>query len=300
MHAMRSATRIRALKFRGTSPHSGGSSSRSKAVFLSALATLGGSNASTASALSSTAITMSGARLLATSAASTLAVTLMMPQGVTCSGRRAGDEDNDGDGNGNGNVKALLRIAKGVFLGDDDDADSKSRRAKAGKGGDDAENAKKLVQDLVDAFNGFGKDVTQAVDGAVKRKNTPAGGGGLGEAVRERLNSLVQSGVPSQISFGFGMGFCCGFAAKKTAKAALVGIGLAFGSLQLLSYMGYVELDYSKIEGEVMTSLDLNEDGKVDSDDVKEIWDRTMKVLSYNLPTGSGFAAGALVGARMG
>lgn len=41
----------------------------------------------------------------------------------------------------------------------DDDADDKSsRRAKAGKGrgGDDTENAKKLVQDLVDAFSGFG------------------------------------------------------------------------------------------------------------------------------------------------
>lgn len=46
---------------------------------------------------------------------------------------------------------------------------------------------------------------------------------------------------------------------------------------KLLSYMGYVELDYSKIEDEVMTSLDLNDDGKVDSDDVKEIWNRTMK-----------------------
>lgn len=43
-------------------------------------------------------------------------------------------------------------------LRQDDDADSKSRRAKAGKdrGADDAENAKKLVQDLLDAFNGFG------------------------------------------------------------------------------------------------------------------------------------------------
>ena len=43
----------------------------------------------------------------------------------------------------------------------------------------------------------------------------------------------MESGVPAQISFGFGMGFCCGFAAKKTAKVALVGVGLAFGSLQV-------------------------------------------------------------------
>lgn len=40
-----------------------------------------------------------------------------MQQGVMCSGRRGGDEDKDGDGDGNDSVKALLRIAKGVFLG---------------------------------------------------------------------------------------------------------------------------------------------------------------------------------------
>lgn len=39
-----------------------------------------------------------------------------------------------------------------------------------------------------DALVPWQKDVTQAVDGAVKRKSKPAGGDGLGEAVRERLN----------------------------------------------------------------------------------------------------------------
>lgn len=46
-----------------------------------------------------------------------------------------------------------------VLLQNENDADSK-RRARAGierrAGGDDAENAKKLVQDLADAFNDFG------------------------------------------------------------------------------------------------------------------------------------------------
>jgi len=41
--------------------------------------------------------------------------------------------------------------------------------------------------------------------------------------------------------------------------------------------MGYVELDYRKIEGEVMTSLDLDKDGKVDTNDLQELWNRTMK-----------------------
>ena len=41
--------------------------------------------------------------------------------------------------------------------------------------------------------------------------------------------------------------------------------------------MGYIELDYSKIEDEVMTSLDLDKNGKVDTDDIRELWNRTMK-----------------------
>ncbi|CAM9998719.1 unnamed protein product [Ectocarpus sp. 12 AP-2014] len=302
MHAIRSgsAARLSSMssrrgktvcrsKFRGMSPRTigtsaavdgvaatqGASSSRSTAVLLSALATLGASSASTASAFSpstfgSGSIAMSGARLLATSAASTLAVTLLMPQQtVMCWGRRH----------------------------DDDDAD---RKRNGKRENDDAENTKKLVQDLVAAVNGFGSDVTKAVDGAVKRKNGRDEREPLGDVVRKRLNKLMESGAPTQISFGFGMGVCCGFAAKKTAKVALVGAGLAFGSLQLLSYMGYIELDYTKIEDEVMNSLDLDKNGKVDTDDLQELWNRAMKVLSYNLPTGSGFVAGALLGARMG
>lgn len=64
----------------------------------------------------------------------------------------------------------------------------------------------------------------------------------------------------------------------QTAKVALVGVGLAFGSLQVLSYLGYVQLDYSKIEGEVMGALDIDKNGKVDTDDIKELYNRAMKV----------------------
>lgn len=42
--------------------------------------------------------------------------------------------------------------------------------------------------------------------------------------------------------------------------------------------MGYVQLDYTKIEGEVMGVFDLDKNGKVDGDDIKELFNRTMKV----------------------
>jgi len=45
------------------------------------------------------------------------------------------------------------------------------------------------------------------------------------------------------------MGICCGFAAKKTAKAALVGIGLAFGSLQVGQFIS--QSDSGSLSAEV-------------------------------------------------
>lgn len=154
------------------------------------------------------------------------------------------------------------------------------------------------MADLTDALKGFGGEINKAMEGAVQTK--PGDEQGLVSDMKKKLNEMVENGLPAQISFGFIMGVCSGFAAKKTAKAAFVGIGLAFGSLQLLSYLGYVELDYKKIEGGVMGALDLDKDGKVNSGDLKELFDRIMKVMGHNLPAGSGFAAGAVVGARMG
>ena len=42
----------------------------------------------------------------------------------------------------------------------------------------------------------------------------------------------------------------------------------------------------------------MNEDGKVDEEDAQNIYDRAMQVLSKNLPAGSGFTAGAMMGWR--
>lgn len=47
---------------------------------------------------------------------------------------------------------------------------------------------------------------------------------------------------------------------------------------QVLSYLGYVKMDYDKIEGEMMGVLDLDKSGKVDTDDMKVLYDRVMKV----------------------
>ena len=44
--------------------------------------------------------------------------------------------------------------------------------------------------------------------------------------------------------------------------------------------------------------LDVNKDGKIDSQDAVAAFDQLQEVLSYNLPTGGGFAAGLVMGLR--
>eukprot|EP00904_Undaria_pinnatifida_P006558 jgi/Undpi1/3031/HiC_scaffold_14.g06408.m2 len=237
----------------------GTSRSINRGVMWSTLATLGMTSVTSGAVASGAG--SSAMRMLGTTAASTIAFAFVMPQGT-------------------GAVQAAGRGSDD----DDDDESSASMWLRVGK------NAL------------FGADVSKSVDGAegsrgAKRSNDD--GPNVAEMIRNKFNSVMGSDAPAQLSFGFIMGVCCGFAAKKTARVALVGVGLAFGSLQVLSYLGYVKMDYDKIEGEMMGVLDLDKTGKVDTDDFKVLYDRVMKVATYNLPAGSGFAAGALIGARL-
>lgn len=73
---------------------------------------------------------------------------------------------------------------------------------------------------------------------------------------------------------------------------------MGFVTIQTLSYKGYLQVDHVKIQKQVEGLLDLNEDGKVDVADGKIAFDQTMQVLQYNMPSGTGFAAGFIGGLR--
>eukprot|EP00904_Undaria_pinnatifida_P006559 jgi/Undpi1/3032/HiC_scaffold_14.g06408.m1 len=268
----------------------GTSRSINRGVMWSTLATLGMTSVTSGAVASGAG--SSAMRMLGTTAASTIAFAFVMPQGtgaVQAAGRGSDDDDDD-----ESSASMWLRVGKNALFGSAEEAKgSKSKKE---------EQAEKLVGDLFGAVNDFRADVSKSVDGAegsrgAKRSNDD--GPNVAEMIRNKFNSVMGSDAPAQLSFGFIMGVCCGFAAKKTARVALVGVGLAFGSLQVLSYLGYVKMDYDKIEGEMMGVLDLDKTGKVDTDDFKVLYDRVMKVATYNLPAGSGFAAGALIGARL-
>jgi uncharacterized membrane protein (Fun14 family) len=76
--------------------------------------------------------------------------------------------------------------------------------------------------------------------------------------------------------------------------------GLGFITLQTLSFYGYVKVDHNQLQHDFNDLLDLNKDGKVDTEDGKLIYNKVVKVLEFNLPAGGGFAAGFVGGLRSG
>ncbi|KAG6958198.1 hypothetical protein JG688_00010614 [Phytophthora aleatoria] len=118
--------------------------------------------------------------------------------------------------------------------------------------------------------------------------------------LQRKVDEFLVSGKGGQISWGFCMGACSGFALKKASKLGAVAIGSLFILLQCASYSGYVDVDYKKLERDVKSYLDINKDGVFDTKDLDSMYKSVMKVLEFSLPAGSGFAAGFILGFRSG
>ncbi|KAL7506277.1 hypothetical protein ACHAXN_003573 [Cyclotella atomus] len=112
------------------------------------------------------------------------------------------------------------------------------------------------------------------------------------DAILSTLGSSAQyifdSGIPTNLSYGFFAGYISGLALKKLGRIASVSLGMAFLGLQSLAYSGYIDVNHQKIAGEVEKLLDRNQDGKVDVEDVKGVIEEVRKVAEYGLGSGEG------------
>eukprot|EP00545_Synedropsis_sp_CCMP1620_P010011 CAMPEP_0119013274 /NCGR_PEP_ID=MMETSP1176-20130426/8284_1 /TAXON_ID=265551 /ORGANISM="Synedropsis recta cf, Strain CCMP1620" /LENGTH=186 /DNA_ID=CAMNT_0006966355 /DNA_START=43 /DNA_END=603 /DNA_ORIENTATION=+ len=124
------------------------------------------------------------------------------------------------------------------------------------------------------------------------------------DSVATQLGSSVQgavdSGVPTQLSYGFVSGYCSGLALKKAGRAAAVVFGMGFVVLQTLQYSGYIQVDHGKLKKGVESLFDLDGDGDVDEKDANLAYTKVLSVLQYNMPAGGGFGAGFVGGLRSG
>jgi uncharacterized membrane protein (Fun14 family) len=108
----------------------------------------------------------------------------------------------------------------------------------------------------------------------------------------------VDTGVPTQITYGFVAGWCAGMALKRAGQIAATALGIGFVTLQTLQYYGYIEISHDKFKTTLENAFDHDKDGKVDRRDIQQSFDRLLGVLTYNMPSGAGFVGGFLGGIR--
>lgn len=116
----------------------------------------------------------------------------------------------------------------------------------------------------------------------------------IGDKVQEGINT----GVPTQLSYGFICGYCSGFTVKRIGKVVGFVFGLGFIGLQSLQHYGYIQIDHNQLKKDVEKVLDRNNDGIVDKDDLTIVSNEVIDILSTNIPSGSGFMAGFVGGIR--
>ena len=104
-----------------------------------------------------------------------------------------------------------------------------------------------------------------------------------------------------QITLGSVMGFCSGYALKRTAKVAAVVVGLGFLALQGARAAKLVDVpDWRGAQDALIRFLDVDQDGAVTNNDLRLLLGRVLDSLQLGLPSGAGFAAAFILGLRYG
>ena len=157
-----------------------------------------------------------------------------------------------------------------------------------GGGGGGAEDIMQKLKSMIPSSDGEGGfDVNSMMDK-------------IATEVGSKVAEAVETGVPTQLSYGFMSGLCSGYALKKAGKVAAMVLGGGFMALQTLAYSGYIEVDHGKLKKDIEGMMDLNKDGRVDKEDLNKASEDIMEVLSFGLPAGAGFGAGFIFGLRQG
>mmetsp|Transcript_3136 Transcript_3136/g.4850 ORF Transcript_3136/g.4850 Transcript_3136/m.4850 type:complete len:189 (-) Transcript_3136:140-706(-) len=118
------------------------------------------------------------------------------------------------------------------------------------------------------------------------------------ETLSKQTFDVVDHGIPAKVGYGFLAGYSSGFCLKRVSRTLAFIMGGIFMVVQGLAYNGYLKVNHIQIKKDIEELLDINKDGQIDSLDFKAVYSKLSGVLSYNMPTGGGFAAGLLMGLR--
>eukprot|EP00922_Rhytidocystis_sp_ex-Travisia-forbesii_P063080 GHVS01093886.1.p1 GENE.GHVS01093886.1~~GHVS01093886.1.p1 ORF type:complete len:161 (-),score=36.03 GHVS01093886.1:550-1032(-) len=93
-------------------------------------------------------------------------------------------------------------------------------------------------------------------------------------------------------------GFASGMATRQALKITAVLCGMGFMSLQMLSYYGYVHVNWQRVQTDVQNVLDVNKDGEIDQQDFYIMKQKLFHVLTWGMPSAAGFGTGFFLGMR--
>jgi uncharacterized membrane protein (Fun14 family) len=107
-------------------------------------------------------------------------------------------------------------------------------------------------------------------------------------------SQLLDAAAPylGQISFGGLVGFATGYAMKKIGKIALFVVGTVFILLQVLAYMGVIEINWLRIQQFAEPALQRPA--------LENTLNGIVGVLTNNLPFAGAFIPGFLLGLKFG
>mmetsp|Transcript_24698 Transcript_24698/g.51253 ORF Transcript_24698/g.51253 Transcript_24698/m.51253 type:complete len:136 (-) Transcript_24698:219-626(-) len=114
------------------------------------------------------------------------------------------------------------------------------------------------------------------------------------------INDLIEKSKPilEKLTFSSFMGYCSAVSAKKIGKSVAFIVGLSFIGLQSLAHMGYIAVDWKKVEKSAMDLIDTDNDGKITEKDVKKYWSKVKVILTNKVPDAGGFLLGFFYGLR--
>ena len=104
------------------------------------------------------------------------------------------------------------------------------------------------------------------------------------------------------LSFGTASGFCSGLALKKIGRSGATFAGVTFMAATAAQQSGYIDVNWKKVEQDLMGTMDLDGDGKVDSSDFALARQRFVRYMTEknSAATAGTFAAGLILGFRNG
>lgn len=105
--------------------------------------------------------------------------------------------------------------------------------------------------------------------------------------------------IAKQFGVSSVFGMCVGVAAKKLTKDAMYGVGLGVIGLQTLSHLGYIKIDWQRVEDDITKQVDQDGDGKLTYSDAKIIFKKFLKMMKTGMPSAGGFVTGVYLGIKL-